>query len=212
MTRATILGGAFVVLLAVATISSGQQVPERLPEGEATLPSMLHCPVEGHEVETDRFSVRWNGRRYYLGTETCQEKFLADPERYARHIEPRGALFQASSPASYGPAFLFGAVFVVVGFVFGGLASYLAVQKARPAPRWFAAGFAFNILGLAWIASQPSLRAGFGSEGLTKIPQTHPPSRCESCDAALHPSARECPRCGSAHEASTTSEAERLAD
>lgn len=209
-----VLAAVVAAYFASAEPGLGQSSPEKMPTGNEALPSTMHCPVEGHEVATTEYGVRWKGRRYYLGTQICQEKFLSDPEVYARAIEPRSALFQAQDPSNprYGTGFLYAGIVVVLGFVFGGLVSYIAVQKGHPGHYWFAAGFFLNVVGIAWIASKPSLAGALGSPGLTKIPQTHPPRSCGQCGAQHHPSARRCLRCGQSLEPSYESEAQRIAD
>jgi hypothetical protein len=139
----------------------------------------------------------WKGRRYYMDREECLTSFMADPERYARQVEPRAALVSAPYPdrTSYGPALLYLGIFVVVGLVSGGITSYVGIQKGLPGIRWFVIGFFLNIIAIAtvfWCRGREML---LNKKGLCKTPQTHDPLPCP-CGNLNHPSANRCSGCG----------------
>ena len=201
------------LVLAFATAArAAQEEPIRLPGDPAELPSVMHCPVQGHEVTDRSRVVEWRGRRYFLGTDACVEKFMEDPETFARTIEPRAALFRSQSPSemSYGPGFLLASLLIVLGLVSGGASSYVAVQKGHPPVPWFLAGLFLNVVALAAIATRDARSLRFTKEGLTKMPQTHAPNACPSCARDNHPLAESCAGCGAELSPDTTSEAARV--
>ena len=212
--RVTLCKLGFVsIVLTTASIASAQpDAPEPLPSDDGSLPSSMHCPVEGHEVRDRQYGVLWNGRRYYLGTELCQEKFLEDPEYYAREIEPRAALFRSQNPSSpsMGAPMLALSVLFVVGLVAGGFSSYVAVQKGYSGVHWFAYGVLLNVLAVFAIARKEPRPVGFRRDGLAKMPVTHAPVPCESCGRENHPAAAQCSGCGRALSPTVEGDTARL--
>lgn len=199
------------VLLTWGSTLSGQVDPERLAPDETVLPSPMHCPVEGHEVTDRRYGIRWNGKRYYMGTEVCQEKFMENPELFASEVEPRAALFQSQDPSTprFGMGVLWAAVLVVFGFLTGAGASYIAVEKGYSGWPWFATGFVLSVFGIALVAMKPQQDMPVSAPGLRKIPATHGPRPCPQCDTPVHPATSRCTNCGQAIDPLYESETNR---
>ena len=132
-----------------------------------------------------------------MGTEVCLEAFLEDPERYAREIEPRAALFRPQNPSApeMGTPILALSVLFLIGLVAGGLSGYLAVQKGYSGIQWFVYGLLLNVLAFFAIARKEDKPLAFRREGLAKMPTTHAPVACESCGRENHPAAFRCSGC-----------------
>ena len=182
-----------------------------LPPDPSPLPYALHCPVDNDIAESQEFGALYQGRRYYMDRKACQKAFLADPERYAKEIEPRAALFASPRPdrVSYGPSFLYLGIYVVMGLFFGALASYIAIQKGLEGKNWFVGGFLLNIIAIVFLVTRPSKEMLFRSEGVSKTPRTYEPDACPNCGKLNHPSANRCSRCEQALEARVESEVTR---
>lgn len=201
---------AVFVLCLWPIAASSVEDPKPLPPDMTPLPSTFLCPVDGEPVQDGRHGVLWQGRRYYMDREACQEMFMEDPESFARKIEPRAALFSPSIPnrASYGPAVLYLAIWVVIGLVSGGATSYVAVQKGLSGRNWFLVGFVLNVIGIGLVLRCRGREMLFGTRGLCKTPQTYEPVPC-SCGKSNHPSATECSGCGRKLLPSTESDVAR---
>ncbi|GBC94160.1 hypothetical protein HRbin15_02668 [bacterium HR15] len=53
----------------------------------------LFCPVSDEEITPDEsIAFEYNGKRYYVCCSKCKQKFLADPETYAKKAEQRSPL------------------------------------------------------------------------------------------------------------------------
>ncbi len=187
------------------------QEVEPLPPDPTPLPSGLHCPVDNDTVYNREFGARFRGRRYYMDREDCQKMFLADPERFAKEIEPRAALFASPRPdrTSYGPFFLYFGILIVVDLFFGAMTSYVAIQKGLDGQKWFCGGFILNVLGFALVLTRGSKEMLFRSEGVRKTPATYEPGAGPKCGNLNHPSANRCSRCGQALEAGVESDVAR---
>lgn len=185
--------------------------PQRLQPDPTPLPNPLHCPVDGGIVEDRRFGALWQGKRFYMESEHCLDMFMTDPEKFARRVEPRAALFSAprADRPSYSPAFLYLGIFVVVGLISGGITSYLGVQKGLSGRNWFALGFLLNIIAIALVVRDRGQETLFQKKGFCKTPQTFDPVTCPACSKLNHPSARRCSGCGAQLRPSVESEVAR---
>jgi hypothetical protein len=153
----------------------------------------------------------WQGRRYYMESEACLEMFMADPETYAKRIEPRAALYSAPriDRPTYSPWVLFISLFVVAGLLSGAVTSYVAVQKGLSGLNWFVLGFALNVIAVVIVFFCRGREMLFRAEGLCKAPQTHEPLVCPHCGSSNHPAASRCSRCGTAMDPKVQSEVVR---
>lgn len=187
------------------------QEVEPLPPDPTPLPSGLHCPVDRETVRNREFGTRFRGRRYYMDREDCQKIFLADPERFAKAIEPRASLFASPRPdrTSYGPFVLYFGILIVVALFFSASTSYVAIQKGLDGKRWFWGGFFFNVIALALVLTRGRKEMLFRSDGVRKTPATYEPGACPKCGKLNHPSANRCSRCGQALEALVQSDVAR---
>jgi YHS domain-containing protein len=187
------------------------ETPKRLPPDETLMPTPMHCPVDGEIVENREHGVTWEGRRYYMESEACVQIFMADPETYARRIEPRAALY--STPRidrpSYSPLVLYISLFVVVGLASGAVTSYVAVQKGLGGSNWFLLGLALNVVAVVMVFFCRGREMLFQTKGLCKTPQTHAPLVCPNCGNSNHPSAVRCSGCDEAMDPKVQSEVAR---
>lgn len=189
------------LLLAVAVapfVEASIEPPVRLTPDESVLPTPLRCPVDGDTVESRENGVMWQGRRYYMDSEACLQKFMADPETYAKRIEPRAALVSAprTDQPSYSTSVLFLSLLVVAGLVSGAITSYVAVQKGLSGFNWFVLGFALNVIAVVMVFFCRGREMLFQTKGLCKTPRTHAPVVCPHCGISNHPSAARCSGCG----------------
>ena len=187
------------------------ETPERLAPDPTVLPTPLRCPVDGDIVENRDYSVMWQGRRYYMESDACVQMFMAEPEKYARRIEPRAALY--STPRvdrpSYSPWVLYISLFVVAGLVSGAVTSYVAVQKGLGGRNWFLLGLLLNGVAVVMVFFCRGREMLFQTRGLCKTPQTHAPVVCQHCSKANHPSAVRCSGCGKDLDPKVQSDVER---
>jgi len=199
-------------VLAVAGAAGAQDVPVRIPrEALRPLEGVMTCPVTGKPHRQRLHAARYRGRIYYTCSEEALRKFLSDPDRYARTVEPRAALFDAPDPSrpASGAAVLWLGVYAVIALVCGALAAYLAVPKGLSGTRWFAAGLLLNVVGVGLAVARPARPLPFPSRGLTKIPATRAPVSCPACGGRNHPAAAACSTCGAPVEPVVESEVAR---
>jgi YHS domain-containing protein len=147
--------------------------------------------VDGDSVESREFGVTWQGRRYYMDSNACLQRFMSDPETFAKWIEPRAGLVSAprTDRPSYSPWVLYVSLLIVAGLVSGAVTSYVAVQKGLGGLTWFALGFVLNVVAIVMVFFCRRRETLFQTKGLCKTPQTHAPIPCPSCGNANHPSA-----------------------
>lgn len=74
------------------TAKSGEQATEsdkkQTPEPQPVERAKLFCPVSEEEITLDEaIAFEYNGKRYYVCCNKCKDKFLADPETYAKKAE-----------------------------------------------------------------------------------------------------------------------------
>jgi len=187
------------------------QEVEPLPPDPTPLPFGLHCPVDRDTVRSREFGARFRGRRYYMDREDCQKMFLADPERFAKEIEPRAALFTSPRPdrTSYGPFFLYFGILIVVALLVGASTSSVAIHQGLDGRRWFWGGFFLNVIAFALVLTRDREQMLFRSDGVRKTPATYEPGACPKCRNLNHPSASRCSRCGQTLEARVESDVAR---
>ncbi len=196
--------GALVVLLLALPVLAGEHGSDAerciacdrvLAEGEGRIES-----YRGRQVATcsDQCAVAWSaGREYLFGK-----------------LQPRGALFQedARTPRRTHRAWFYGGLYVLGGLLAGAASAYIAVNRGRRALPAFAAGLAFNVIGLGAVAlamKRPRASPVTGiPAGLRKVPDTHAPASCPRCGSPVHPSARECSACRAPLEPRARSEVE----
>jgi YHS domain-containing protein len=191
--------GLLLLVLPVASIVMASiETPVRLTPDERRLPAPLLCPVDGESVESREHGLTWQGRRYYMDSEVCLREFMADPETFAKRIEPRAALLSAprTDQPSYSPRVLYVSLLVVIGLVSGAVTSYVAVQKGLSGMTWFALGFVLNVFGIVMVLFCRGRETLFRTAGLCKTPQTFTPTPCPHCGKTNHPSAARCSGCG----------------
>jgi YHS domain-containing protein len=194
---ALVLGAA----TALAAKPAGQAVASTDP-----MPPGYRCPVDGQIVHDRQRPIEWEGRRYFADSDACVRRFEQDPERFARRVEPRAALFAAGAPSRSSPWLLVVSVYLVVGLLSGGVAAYLAVGRGVAGFRWFLVGLAGNVVGLALAWSALGSRPVTAPPGLAKAAATADPESCPSCGRTNHPSAERCAGCGAALSPATRSE------
>jgi len=209
----TLLMVVTAALVAVALGRAGaQEIPVRVPAGELKpLDADVVCPVGGMPHRSRLHAARYRGRIYYTCDAAALERFLRNPRDFVSDRTPSAGWFRSPNPA--GPVtgvwlFLIG-VYVVLGLVSGAIAAYVAVQKGLGGGRWFAAGLALNVIGVALAVARPGRAMPFTRRGLAKIPTTHAPVACTACGQPNHPSATRCGGCGAGLEPSVESEVAR---
>ena len=172
------------------------------------------CIVCGeHIVGENVVHLRYRGREVTVG-EPLLGEWEADPDRYFRPMESRTALFDERSmeggELSFG--WLFFGIYVLIGTLVGGVTAYLAIARGlRPLP-WFFAGVAFNVVALIAVmtrATDPTSSLEGVPPGLSKVPVTRSPDRCD-CGATNHPCADRCSRCGVALDPRAQAETARV--
>lgn len=189
--------GLLFVSTVVPLVAASLETPVRLAPDERQLPTPLRCPVDGGAVESCEYGVAWQGRRYYMDGDACVRMFMADPETYAKRIEPRAALVSAlrTDLPSYSPWVLYVSLFIVTGLVSGAVTSYVAVQKGLSGLTWFVLGFALNVVAVVMVLFCRGREMLFQTKGLSKTPHTHAPISCPACGNMNHPSAARCSGC-----------------
>ena len=80
------------------------------------------------------------------------ETFLQDPDRYFKHLEVRGALFQAGSARQIGSEWLLLGVWMLLGLVGAAVCTGVALRKG------FAAGLIANIVAVALVLARSSIQ------------------------------------------------------
>jgi YHS domain-containing protein len=172
---------------------------EVLDQREAEGQQCIVCRQQIHEG--DIVEVRYRGRTFFVAAKMLEE-FEADPERYFRTLQARGALFDEAArdnpPMRTG--WLGFGVYVMLGLLFGAACAYLALDRGLPAWGWFFAGLALNVLALVTVITRPREAGAPAAAGLVKIPTTLTPTPCPHCGNTNHPSAATCSGCGHALE------------
>ena len=158
-------------------------------------------------------TAEYKGRKLYLCSETCLEKYRSleragTLDSITAKIEPRAALFQEDSnpKRQLASGYFLAGLYVLAGLACGGLASYLAIQKGLAGWPAFGLGLAFNFVGLVLVATRQGRAMPFTSKGLTKIPSTRDEISCPACGHSNHPSAERCSACSTALQPQSPSE------
>ena len=167
-----------------------------------TLETQTECLVCGRIHENGDHMVEYKGMDIPLCSAGCFEHYneavlngKLDP--ITAKIEPRAALFQEDSNQKdpLTKSFFWLGYYVLLGLVFGGLASYLAVQRGSNPWSGFLLGFFLNVVGFILVRLKPKRKIPFYSEGLTKVPTTRSEIICPKCGHSNHPSAKKCIEC-----------------
>ena len=171
------------------------------------------CLVCGKLHESQAYPIQYKGRTLHLCSRVCLDEYRTSKsagqlDTITARIEPRSALFQEdSNPRSPLSAVYLGfGLYVLAGILFGGWASFHAVQKGRSGWPAFGLGLGLNLIGLLIVWARPKQEMAFHSKGLTKIPTTHQEHACPSCGQSNHPSSSRCSRCDTAIEPRVPSE------
>jgi hypothetical protein len=156
-----------------------------------------------------------DGVRLPVHAGQCEHKLLANPRAYAVRAHARGGALLGSDLATPGASgiWLYAALYVLAGLVFGALSAHRAVQAGYRPLAGFAWGFLLNVVGYAVVLSRLRYQRQLPAEvprGLRKVPVTHAPLTCPSCGASNHPSATYCPGCGVRLHPNISSEVERI--
>ena len=51
------------------------------------------CPVDGHKVDPDLITIKYNGHEYGFCSEACATVFSDDPATYAKNLNDDGTKF-----------------------------------------------------------------------------------------------------------------------
>jgi len=170
------------------------------------------CAICGLPLEPGDMAIQVKGRWVPLHRGPCAKEFEAAPAAAFASLQPRGALFDESfqSPSPLRWAWFFAGGYVLLGLLCGALASHMAYPRGRSPGFWFGAGLATNLAAIALLATsaRPARQV---PPRLGKLHDTSEPSRCPSCGAGNHPSARRCLSCGGVIVPTAESEALRAA-
>jgi len=147
------------------------------------------------------YVIIYKKNRYYLCSHECFETFKK-LERQGKldlittKIEPRSALFHDDSnpKKELEITYFYIAIYIILGLLCGGIASYCGVHKGLNPWQAFLFGFFLNIIGLFIVLLMPRCEMLFTSAGLTKIPKTRAEQHC-ACGHSNHPSAKKCSSC-----------------
>jgi len=198
-----------VSVLAAAAASAGEPQAREQAGADAWRVLNRHpgrgeqCLVCGHAIHgLEVVEIRHQGRTFHVAGPMLGE-LMEDPDRYFASLQARSALFDEAAvrdrPIAAG-WLLFG-VYIVAGLLFGALAAYVAVARARRPLPWFFAGLAGNAVALAVLLAtgrgDPSAFPAGVPHGFAKVPATRAPLPCPGCGRLNHPAARRCPACGS---------------
>lgn len=177
------------------------------------------CIVCGDAIDKDQRCVvlQFRGRNVTVN-EVLLEKWRADPDKYFRKLQTRGALFDESSVMSDKVGgtpswvWLLIGIYILAGLMMGGACSYIAVTRGHDPMPWFLKGMFLNGIAMVMLLSkgQGNVPAIAGMPGgLSKVPDTHTPLPCPKCGATNHPSADSCSGCGATMFPSMQSEVAR---
>lgn len=204
----TCLAGILMLTLMPAGVSANTDLLER--EGITVLSTHEgdRCLVSGVLLDENGVAFVYRGRRVSLHKDAIGV-FLAEPDRYFSRLQPKGALFQENQIWFLSVSWLFLGVWMTLGLVCGAAASHIALRKGRSPGFWFAAGVALNVVALVTVLTRPSETDAALPSHLGKIPTTHAPVPCPSCDATNHPSASSCSSCGAQLSPTLESEVQR---
>ena len=176
------------------------------------------CLVCGRSHNSADHIVNYKGMEIPLCSGECSDHYheaelggKLDP--ITAKIEPRAALFQDDSSRPKDPLakpFFWLGYFMLLGLVFGGATSYLAIQKGGNPWSGFLLGLLLNIVGFIIIFMKPRQKVQFSSAGLTKVPKTRHEIVCPECGHSNHPSAKKCIECGQKIKSTIRSEVQAV--
>ncbi len=157
-------------------------------------------------------ALQYRGRRVPVGRDLLQD-FLERPDYFFGKMQSRGALFNENAIQDRRPLrlswFILG-IGIALALLSAALNAHFALRKGLAPRKWFFIGLAGNLFGLLFLLSKPARSRVELPPHLAKVPRTVAPQNCPNCHAANHPSARECPRCGSELTPTADSEAQRV--
>ncbi len=194
---------ALLVLMLMSRVALASSAENSLAGvlDESAQHGCLACGTDTTEGDLE-LSVR--GRSVFLHEGHCHEVWLENPRALFAQLQPRGALFTESDEfvfAGRSPWFWVG-IYAAFGMVCSAAAAYLAVNRGQAPAVWFFAGLFGNLAALLVLYFIIPKRTGDTFEdsipaGFVKVATTRAPRACDSCGAAMHPSAKTCAGCGS---------------
>ena len=183
----------------------------------ATLEKPEDCLVCGKSHDIANYVVYYKGMEFPLCSSGCLDHYSEAAshkklDSITAKIEPRAALFQEDSNQRdpLAKTFFWLGYYVLIGLVFGGLASYAAVQRGFNPWSGFIIGFFLNVIGFIIVFSTPMQKMQFSSVGLTKVPKTRNEVICSGCGHSNHPSAKTCIECGQKFKSRIRSEVQAV--
>ena len=207
-TCARLCANVFAVLLLTVSVFAAEVDESQLKKRD--LEPGESCLVCGTELGAKNgLAFYYRGRPIAISGAHVKT-FLRDPDRYFKHLEVRGALFDEGSAQRIGNEWLLLGVWVLLGLVGAAVCTGVALRKGLSPLTWFVAGLIANIVAVVLVLARASTQEVNLPPRLGKIPNTVAPNECPMCGGRNHPTARRCNECGAAMEPATDSDVDRV--